>query len=130
MKLEEKSIINSNEKSQIKVRFYRAKYPCKNKDKKGAFTKEFQSIRELHQFIEMLNKKRTDIYAVDLFTDLTPSQYQAFAQNGMNKVNIRKAIEKHKKSGISKFFYVDDTDNEKTLRGYARATYKSYMKRL
>lgn len=130
MKLEEKSIINSNENSQIKVRFYRAKYPCKNKDKKGAFTKEFQSIRELEQFIEMLNKKRTDIYTVDLEADLTPPQFQAFAQNGMNKVNIRKALERHKKSGVSKFFYVDDTDNEETLRGYAHTTYKSYMKRI
>lgn len=115
MKLEGKSIINSNEKSQIKVRFYRAKYPCKNKDKKGAFIKEFQSIRELKQFIEMLNKKRTGIYSVDLEADLTPSQFQAFAQNRMNKVNIRKAIEKHRKSGVSKFFYVDNTDDEKNV---------------
>lgn len=130
MKLEGKSIINSNEKSQIKVRFYRAKYPRKNKDKKGAFTKEFQSIRELKQFIEMLNKKRTDIYTVDLEADLTPSQFQAFAQNGMNKVNIREVIKKHRKSGVSKFFYVDDTDDEKTLRRYAHTTYKNYMKRI
>lgn len=130
MKLEQKSIINSNEKSQIKVRFYRAKYPRKNKDKKGAFTKEFQSIRELKQFIEMLNKKRTDIYTVDLVADLTPSQYQAFAQNGMNKVNIRKAIKRYKRSDVSKFFYVDDTDDEETLRRYAHTTYKSYMKRI
>lgn len=130
MKLEEKTIINSNKKSQIKVRFYRAKYPRKNKDKKGAFTKEFQSIRELKQFIEMLSKKRTNVYTVDLVADLTPSQYQAFAQNGMNKVNIRKAVERYRKSGVSKFFYVDDTDDEKTLRSYAHTTYKSYMKRI
>lgn len=127
MKLEGKSIINSNEKSQIKVRFYRAKYPRKNKDKKSAFTKEFQSIRELKQFIEMLNKKRTDIYTVDLEADLTPSQFQAFAQNGMNKVIIREAIEKYCKSKFSKYSACED---EETLRRYAHTTYKNYMKRI
>ena len=127
MKLERKSIINSNEKSQIKVRFYRAKYPRKNKDKKGAFTKEFQSIRELKQFIEMLNKKRTDIYTVDLEADLTPSQFQAFAQNGMNKVIIREAIEKYCKSKFSKYSACED---EETLRRYTHTTYKNYMKRI
>lgn len=128
MKLEGKSIINSNEKSPIKVRFYRAKYPCKNKDKNGAFTKEFQSIRELRQFIEMLNKKRSDIYTVDLEADLTPSQYQAFVQNGMNKVNIRETIKKRKRISVSKSLAI--TTDEETLRRYAHTTYKIYMKRV
>lgn len=87
-------------KEKIKIRFYRCTIHSMewgftgkwNKQMKGTFTKEFNSIRELKEFIR--NTRKSNIYCVNLCEDLTPSQYQAFCQNDMNKVDIKRTLDK------------------------------------
>lgn len=86
------------EKEKIRVRFYRANGRKANREAKGQFIKEFNSIRELKTFISNLlssriHSSRSDIYCVNLYEDLTPSQYQAFCQNEMSNDKIKKAVE-------------------------------------
>ena len=80
-------------KEKIRIRFYRANGRKANREAKGQFIKEFNSIRELKTFISNLLSSRSNIYCVNLCEDLTPSQYQAFCQNEMSNDKIKRAIE-------------------------------------
>ena len=122
-------------KEKIRVRFYRCTIrPTKwgligkwNKQMKGAFVKEFNSIRELKQFI--CNTRKSNIYCVNLCEDLTPSQYQAFCQNDMNKVDLKRALdwelnyEKEKRYTIQHYFTFEE------LQDMSRNRYKDQVKK-
>lgn len=82
-----------NQKEKIRIRFYRTNGRKTNREAKGQFVKEFNSIRELKTFISNLLSSRSNIYCVNLCEDLTPSQYQAFCQNEMSNDKIKRAIE-------------------------------------
>ena len=87
-------------REKIRIRFYRCSLHSTNwgftgkwnRQMKGAFTKEFNSIRELKEFI--CNTRKSNLYCVNLCEDLTPSQYQSFCQNEMNKVDIKRTLDK------------------------------------
>ena len=82
-----------NQKEKIRIRFFRTNGRKTNRETKGQFVKEFNSIRELKIFITNLHVSHSNIYCVNLCEDLTPSQYQAFCQNEMSNDKIKRAIE-------------------------------------
>ena len=80
------------QKEKIRIRFYRTNGRKINREAKGYFIKEFNSIRELKTFISNLCFSHSNIYCVNLCEDLTPSQYQAFCQNEMSNDKIKAAL--------------------------------------
>jgi len=79
-------------REKIRIRFYRTNGRKINREAKGQFVKEFNSIRELKTFISNLRFSHSNIYCVNVCEDLTPSQYQAFFQNEMSDDKIKTAL--------------------------------------
>ena len=86
-----------NQREKIRIRFFRTNGRKINREANGQFVKEFNSIRELKIFFS--NCTSRSIYCVNLTEDLTPSQYQAYAQNDMCYKTLKEAMERHKKDG-------------------------------
>ena len=86
-----------NQKEKIRIRFYRTNGSKINREANGQFIKEFNSIKELKIFLS--NCTSRSIYCVNLVEDLTPSQYQAYAQNDMCYKRLKEAMERYKKDG-------------------------------
>ena len=82
-----------NQKEKIRVRFFRTNGRKINREARGQFIKEFNSVRELKTFISNLRSSCSNIYCVNLCEDLTSSQYQAFCQNDMSNDKIKRAVE-------------------------------------
>lgn len=79
-------------REKIRIRFYRTNGRKINREAKGQFVKEFNSIRELKTFISNLCFSHSNIYCVNVCEDLTPSQYQAFCQNEMSDDKIKTTL--------------------------------------
>lgn len=121
-------------REKIRIRFYRCTiHPTEwgftgkwNKQMKGAFTKEFNSIRELKEFIR--NTRKSNLYCVNLCEDLTPSQYQSFCQNNMNKVDIKRTLDKRQANNRMWDEWITHVSFEELQRMLAE-TYKKDVKR-